>query len=341
MGMTRLEGLQRGTISLAHGGGGSKATDLLENMIWPTLGVNERGEDAAVAGPVLVSTDSYVVRPLVFPGGDIGKLAVCGTVNDLAMRGGRPLALTVALVVEEGIETELLAQILHSLRETADECGVSIVGGDTKVVEAGRGDGIFINTAGVALPLSDVASLPSLKKAVPGDVVLLNGPIGEHGIAVIAAREQLDFAADVKSDCAPLHQLAAALIGELGPDVHCLHDPTRGGLAAALNEIAAASDCSIVVEEASVPVTGSVAAACEILGFDVLEVANEGKMVAVVDAKAADRALDIMRDFAVGRRATAIGEITDAGPVRVTMRTELGTVRVVAMPSGELLPRIC
>ncbi len=317
------------------------SAELLERVIWPTLGVDERGEDAALAGPVLMSTDSYVVRPLFFPGGDIGKLAVFGTVNDLAMRGGRPLALTVSLIVEEGIESDILVRVVNSIGAAAAHCGVRIVGGDTKVVEAGRGDGVYVNTAGIATPLTDPGVLPSLRKARAGDLVLINGPIGEHGIAVMAAREQLDFAADVESDCAPLHEMAQALLADLGASIRCFHDPTRGGLAAALNEIARASDCSIVIDETAVPVSGSVAAACEILGFDVLEVANEGKMVVVVEPSAADRALEIMRDFEVGRRAAAIGEITDAGPLRVTMRTELGTVRVVPMPSGELLPRIC
>ncbi|MBC7286562.1 MAG: hydrogenase expression/formation protein HypE [Armatimonadetes bacterium] len=329
------------TVRLAHGGGGSLTSRLLAELIWPVLAVAERGEDAALADGVLVSTDSYVVRPMFFPGGDVGKLAVYGTVNDLAMRGGRPVAITVALIIEEGVATELLARVVRSIADAAARCGVAVVGGDTKVVEAGRGDGIFVNTTGVARPLAPAQQLPSIAQAAAGDAVLINGSIGEHGIAVLAAREELDFAAEIESDCAPLHEMVAALIAELGPKVHCLHDPTRGGLAAALNEIALASAKTITVEESDIPVTPAVVGACELLGLDPLEVANEGKLVAVVDASAADAALAIMKNFEVGRGAAVIGEVSDAQPVRVNLRTQIGTVRMVSMPSGELLPRIC
>jgi hydrogenase expression/formation protein HypE len=328
-------------VTLAHGGGGSLMAELLAEAIWPWLAVEERGEDAAWAESVLVSTDSFVVQPLFFPGGDIGKLAVYGTVNDLAMRAGRPVAMTVSLIVEEGLPLEVLERVVRSLGEAAARCSVAIVGGDLKVVETGRADGLYINTTGLARPLMGREQAPSLTRARPGDAVLINGPLGEHGIAVLAAREQLDFAAAVASDCTPLHELVEALVSELGPRVHCLHDPTRGGLAAALNELARAAGVGVVVEEAALPRNPAVEAACELLGFDALEVANEGKLVAVVAPEAAEGALEIMTRSPVGRQAAIIGQVTDGLDGRVILHTELGTQRIVAMPSGELLPRIC
>lgn len=314
---------------------------LLGRLVLPTLQVREAGEDAALADGMLITTDSFVVKPLTFPGGDIGKLAVYGTVNDLAMRGGWPVAMTVGLIVEEGLPLAELEAIIDSIAEAAARCGVEIVGGDTKVVEAGRCDGLYVNTTGLGRPLAALEALPGLGRAQAGDAVLLNGPIGEHGIAVLAARENLDFAADVASDCAPLHELCAALVKELGPALHCLHDPTRGGLAAALNELAVASGVGLVAEDAAIPRVAAVEAACELLGFDSLQVANEGKVVAVVDKAAADAALDIMRRHEYGHGAAIIGEVVEGPAGRVLLRTRLGTTRVLDMPSGELLPRIC
>lgn len=333
--------MKREIVTLAHGGGGSAMAQLLGRLVLPTLRVREPGEDAALAAGMLLTTDSFVVKPLVFPGGDIGELAVYGTVNDLAMRGGWPVAMTVGLIVEEGLPIAELEAIIDSIAQAAERCGVEIAGGDTKVVEAGRCDGLYVNTTGLGRPLAPLDVLPGLGRARPGDVVLINGPVGEHGIAVLAARENLEFAADVVSDCRPLHELCAALVKELGPALHCLHDPTRGGLAAALNELAAASEVALVAEEAAIPRTAAVEAACELLGFDSLQVANEGKVVAVVDKGAADAAVEVMRGHEYGRRAAIIGEVVEGPAGRVVLRTRLGTTRVLDMPSGELLPRIC
>lgn len=333
--------VQREVVTLAHGGGGSAMAEMLSSMVLPVLGVRQVGEDAALAAGVLLTTDSFVVKPLVFPGGDIGKLSVYGTVNDLAMRGGRPLAMTVGLIVEEGLPLAQLEMIVGSIAQAAARCGVEVVGGDTKVVEAGRSDGLYINTTGLGEPLAAPEMLPGVGRARPGDAVLLNGPVGEHGIAVLAARESLDFAAAVVSDCAPLHELSAALVEELGPSLHCLHDPTRGGLAAALNELAVASGVGLVADEAAIPRSAAVEAACELLGFESLQVANEGKLVAVVEGRMADVALAIMRSHDVGRRAAVIGEVVERPAGRVLLKTRLGTTRVLDMPSGELLPRIC
>jgi len=334
--------MDEGVVTLAHGGGGSLMAELLAARVLPVLGVAEAGEDAAGVGRgLLMTTDSFVVKPLVFPGSDIGRMAVYGTVNDLAMRGGWPRAMTVGLIVEEGLSLDVLDQVVASLAAAAQECGVKIVGGDTKVLEAGRGDGLYINTTGLAEVLLAERDLPSLGRARPGDAVLINGPVGEHGIAVLAAREQLGFAAEVRSDCAPLHEMARALIEELGTGVHCLHDPTRGGLAAALNEIALASGVGMRLEEGAIPRRAAVEAACELLGLDALQVANEGKMVAVVEEGMAERALKVLRADERGREGAVIGEVTEGVAGRVELVTELGTTRIVDMPSGELLPRIC
>lgn len=329
-------------ITLAHGGGGKLMAELLAEHVTGPLAVAEPGEDAALAGDdVLFTTDSFVVKPLFFPGGDIGELAIYGTVNDLAMRGGRPVAVTVGFIVEEGLPLETLGRVVSSMAGAAARCGVRIVGGDFKVVEAGRGDGLYVNTAGIARPLASPDRLPAVGRAKPGDAVLINGPVGEHGVAVLAARERLGFAAQVVSDCAPLHELAAALLEGLGPALHCLHDPTRGGLAAALNEVAQASGVQITVDEAALPFNEAVLAACELLGFDPLQVANEGKMVAVVDGEAAEAALEIMRANPHGADSAVIGEVRMSETPQVCLTTQLGTKRIVDMPSGELLPRIC
>lgn len=299
-------------------------------------------EDAALlsgAEQIVLTTDSHVVRPPVYPGGDLGKLAVCGTVNDLAMRGARPAYLSLGLIVEEGTPLKLLRRIMRSVQTTCAETGVALVTGDFKVVERGSGDGIFANTAGVGFPLT--ASPPSLSRAEPGDVILLNGPLGQHGVAVLAARGELNLLAAVESDCAPLAELAERILAAGGEAVHVLHDPTRGGLAAALNEIAAVSEVTMEIQENSLPRDPAVEGACEILGLDPLQVANEGKVAVVVAPPVAEAVLAAMREHPYGRQATVIGQVTTGPPGRVIMQTVLGTRRVIDAPSGELLPRIC
>jgi len=300
------------------------------------------GEDAAIlpgGGRIVLSTDTFVVRPAVFPGGDLGKLAVCGTVNDLAMRGARPAYLTLGLVVEEGTPLSLLRRVMHSVRETCAQVGVALVAGDFKVVEHGSGDGIYANTTGVGLLEAEYP--PSLRRAQPGDAILLNGPLGQHGLAVLAARGELELMMTVESDCAPLHGLVQAILEAGGEAVHVLHDPTRGGLAAALNEIALASDVGIEIEEASLPQDPAVEGGCEVLGLDPLQVANEGKIVALVAPEAADAVLAAMRGHPLGLNSAVIGRTVESPAGRVILRTVFGTRRVLDLPSGELLPRIC
>jgi len=285
-----------------------------------------------------ISTDSFVVRPLFFPGGDIGSLAVHGTVNDLAMSGARPLWLTAGFILEEGLEIDVLERVVRSMADAARAAGVQVVAGDTKVVERGHGDGIYINTAGVGLLPEDVAVGPD--QARPGDVVLLSGTVGDHGIAVLSQREGLAFETGLLSDSAPLHGLVAELLAA-APHTHCLRDPTRGGLAAALNELAASSAVGIEIDEAAVPLRPAVAAACEMLGFDPLTVANEGKLVAFVPPTEAEAALAALRAHPLGREAARIGTVTAEHPRLVLARTAISGRRVVDMPLGELLPRIC
>ena len=285
-----------------------------------------------------ISTDSFTVRPLFFPGGDIGSLAVHGTVNDVAMSGARPLWLTAGFILEEGLEMDVLERVVRSLAEAASNAGVQVVAGDTKVVEQGHGDGIYINTAGVGVVMDGVAVGPD--RARPGDVVLVSGPIGDHGIAVLSKREGLEFETALLSDSAPLNGLVETLLAA-APHTHCLRDATRGGLAAALNELAGASEVGIEIEEAAVPVRPAVAAACEMLGFDPLTVANEGKLVAFVPPEEANPALDAMQAHPLGQDAVRIGVITGEHTGMVLARTPIGGRRVVDMPLGELLPRIC
>ncbi|RLU89206.1 hydrogenase expression/formation protein HypE [Streptomyces griseocarneus] len=332
-------------ILLGHGAGGRLTAELLESTVLPALGGGREGplEDAALLPGLLdlvMSTDGFVVSPLFFPGGDIGSLAVHGTVNDLAMRGAEPVALSVALLLEEGLELAELEAVVRSLGKAAQEVGVPVVTGDTKVVGRGAADKAFITTTGVGRRLPGLSV--SAASARPGDVVLLSGPIGLHGTAVLSTREGLGFEADIASDTRPLHRLVAALAG-LGGEIHTLRDPTRGGLAAALNEIAHASGVAVEIDESAVPVPEQVAAACDILGLDPLHVANEGCMVAFVSSAAADEALAAMRSLPEGCAAVRIGEVTPAhGPLgRVVMRTVVGARRVVDMPLGEQLPRIC
>jgi hydrogenase expression/formation protein HypE len=285
-----------------------------------------------------ISTDSFVVRPLFFPGGDIGSLAVHGTVNDVAMSGARPLWLTAGFILEEGLEMEVLERVVRSMAEAAQKAGVQVVAGDTKVVERGHGDGIYINTAGVGIVMEGVAVGPD--RARPGDSVLLSGTLGDHGIAVLSQREGLAFETELVSDSAALNGLVEALL-TAAPHTHCLRDPTRGGLAAALNELADTSGVGIEIEETAVPVRPAVAAACEMLGFDPLTAANEGKLVAFVPPEEAEAALAALQAHSLGREAARIGIVTEEHPGMVLARTGIGGRRVVDMPLGELLPRIC
>ncbi|MBL8176020.1 MAG: hydrogenase expression/formation protein HypE [Bryobacterales bacterium] len=332
-----------GFIVMAHGGGGRLMHDLLSRVIFPGFrnGHLEHGHDGAVfdapQGRIAFTTDSYVVRPLFFPGGDIGKLAVCGTVNDLAMCGARPLALSAGFILEEGFAVESLRSVLASMQESAQQAGVSIVTGDTKVVDRGKGDGIFINTAGVGEVRSRALIGPAA--VAPGDAILLSGDLGRHGIAVLSAREGIAFETALESDCALLLDPVMALL-DAGVEVHCLRDLTRGGLASALVEIAQAGGHRLEIEEDSIGVCAEVRGASEMLGLDPLYLANEGRFVAFVPEAQAPRACQVLRSFAVSAGASMIGRVK-AGKPLVTMRTGYGTSRLVEMFSGEQLPRIC
>lgn len=331
------------TVQLAHGGGGRAMARLIDDVIRPTFDDAEldRRHDGAVLnvdGPVAFTTDSYVVRPLVFPGGDIGSLAVNGTVNDLAMCGARPSWLSVALILEEGLPLELLRRMLASMRAAATAAGVRLVTGDTKVVDRGKADGMFVNTAGIGRVVAPRPIGP--REVRPGDAVIVSGDIGRHGIAVMAARESLGFENAVESDCASVVAPVLGLL-EAGIDVHCLRDLTRGGLASALNEIAAAADVAIGIDERAIAIRPEVAAACELLGLDVLHVANEGCFVAFVAAEHGAQAVDVLRRFPRSADAAAIGEVRRGPAGIVTCRGALGVERIVDMLNGEQLPRIC
>ena len=332
------------TIQLAHGGGGRLMRDLIERVFAAELGgeaLAARHDSAVVdmgGGRVAFTPDSYVVSPRFFPGGDIGKLAVYGTVNDLAVAGARPRYLSVAFVLEEGLALEELARVVRSMRDAARECGVEVATGDTKVVDRGHGDGVFVNTSGIGVVADGVSIAP--RRVQPGDAVLLSGDVGRHGIAVLSVREGLAFETPVESDCASIAPLALGLL-DAAVDVRCMRDPTRGGLAATLNEIAVDAGVAVEGDEAAIPVAEPVAAACEILGLDPLYVACEGRLVAFVPGNQADRALAAMRAHPAGRGAVAIGRIAASGAAPVSMRTRLGTRRVLDLLSGAQLPRIC
>lgn len=335
-------------ITMAHGGGGQLSADLIEKLFLPAFGnpaLNRRHDGGVFEiGSVrlAMTTDGYVVQPLVFPGGDIGTLAINGTVNDLAMCGARPLYMSAAFTLEEGLPMETLAAIAESMRQSAAEAGVQLVAGDTKVVERGKVDGLFICTSGVGLIEHDLQIHPGSVR--PGDAIVLSGDIGRHGMAVMALREGLEFENPIESDCACL----AAMVGDLladGLEIHCLRDLTRGGLASALVEIATTAALGITVEETEIPVIEPVRGACEMLGLDPLYVANEGRMIAILPAAQAERAAAIMGAHPVGEGSRIIGRVSGEGPVggqaRVVMRSVLGTERMVVMMSGEQLPRIC
>ncbi|MFW6182608.1 MAG: hydrogenase expression/formation protein HypE [Chloroflexota bacterium] len=332
-------------IVLGHGSGGKMTHDLVARLFLPPLdnpalrAANDAGVvTPAASGRLAVSTDCHVVAPLFFPGGDIGRLAVCGTVNDVAMMGAAPAYLTAGFVLEEGLSQKTLARVVGSMQAAALEARVQIIAGDTKVVEKGKADGLYITTTGIGFIL-DQARIGG-ERAQPGDVIILSGPIGDHGIAVLAARGELGFEADVVSDVAPLNGLVAAMLAATD-EVHVLRDPTRGGVAAALNEIARQSGVGMVLEESAVAVRPAVAAACELLGFDPLHIANEGKLLAIVGQEDAGRVLDAMRATQYGQEAAIIGEVRAEPAGRVLLRTALGSTRVLDMPAGEMLPRIC
>jgi hydrogenase expression/formation protein HypE len=332
------------SVLLAHGGGGKLMHQLIEKMFVPAFKnpFLDMKHDGAVldinAKKIAFTTDSYVVRPLFFPGGDIGSLAVHGTINDLAMCGARPLYLSAGFVIEEGLSMELLWQIIRSIQKAAEISKVQIVTGDTKVVDKGKGDGIFINTAGIGvLEHSLVISPQNVRE---GDLLLINGDIGRHGMAIMAKREGLEFESSIESDSAPLADLVLELLSE-GIDLHCMRDLTRGGLVSALNEIAQEAKVCIHIDENSIPVRDDVQAACEILGLDPHYVACEGRFVAFVSPSDENRALLIMRSHSLGKEAQTIGSVSKNDSGLVTLKSKIGVNRIVDMMSGEQLPRIC
>jgi len=332
-------------ILLAHGGGGQLTNQLIRSHILPHVGndgLAQLDDSASLdleSNSICFTTDSYVVKPLFFNGGDIGKLAVCGTVNDLAVAGSRPLALTLALIVEEGLEVETLDRILQSIGQTAKAAGVSIVAGDTKTVERGSADGVFINTAGIGVRLPGVKL--GFDKIAPGDKILVNGTIGDHGMTIISQREGIRFESPLASDCAALASLTCTLL-EGVEGVRFMRDATRGGLAAVLNEMVEGCRLGVEIRETDVPIKPVVQGAADMLGFDVLNVANEGKFVAVVAPEAAQKCLDICHAHELGRDAGIIGEVVASGELPlVELRTKIGGKRIVQMPYGRELPRIC
>jgi hydrogenase expression/formation protein HypE len=351
--LARIEAARRRTptrlrekhITLSHGGGGRATHDLVEAVFLrafdnPLLAAREdQARFAVEAGRLALTTDSYVVHPLVFPGGDIGKLAVHGTVNDLAVGGADPLYLSAGFILEEGLELELLERIVASMRDAAAAAGVAIVTGDTKVVERGKADGLYINTAGVGvLRRPQELSAASIR---PGDVVLVSGSVGDHGTAVLIARGDLELESDLESDTAALHTLVAGLLDDVPAGVRALRDPTRGGVATTLVEMALRSETAIVLDETAIPVRPEVRGACEILGLDPLYVANEGKLLAVVAPEHAAAALHSLRSHPLGREAARIGDVRAEPAGMVFLRTVSGGTRVVDMLTGEQLPRIC
>lgn len=332
------------TIVMGHGGGGAMSGELIEHLFLPAFGpaADAGMGDAAVVEVngvrLAFSTDSFVVKPLVFPGGTIGDLAVNGTVNDLAMAGARPLVLSTAFILEEGTALSEIGHVAQALGTAALAAGVKLVTGDTKVVDSGHGDGVFINTAGIGI-VDDRADIRP-QRATPGDMVIISGDIGVHGVAVMSCREGLEFATTVTSDTAPLYGLVSAML-DTGADLHVLRDPTRGGVAATLNEIARTAGVGMALDERTFPIPSDVRDACGLLGLDPLQVANEGKLIAIVPPDDADKVLAAMRNHPFGIRAAAIGACVTEHPGMVVARTALGGTRVVDLPIGEQLPRIC
>ncbi len=330
-------------ILLAHGSGGKLSQELVKHYLIDILGnpVLNILDDSAIVqmeGVLAFTTDSYVVQPIFFPGGDIGKIAVCGTVNDLSMCGAVPRYMSLALIIEEGLPLDDFKRIIQSIKLTADEAGVQIITGDTKVVDRDSTDKIFINTSGLGYVAPGIEI--SGHNAKPGDVVIISGTIGDHGIAVLSKREGIGFNTSLESDCAPLNKLVTDIL-DTSTAVNCFRDPTRGGLASTLNEIAEQSGVSVCIEEDKIPIREEVASACDMLGLDPLHIANEGKLVAIVDEKYADAILETMLKNKYGHRASIIGRVYGKNPGRVTMKTSLGTTRIVDILTGEPLPRIC
>jgi hydrogenase expression/formation protein HypE len=332
-------------IVMGHGGGGKLGNELVEHLFLPAFrnAALENLGDAAVieleAGRLAMSADSFVVRPLFFPGGSIGELAVHGTVNDLAVSGATPRYLSAGFILEEGFPLAQLAAIVQAMAKAAAAAGVEIVTGDTKVVERGHGDGCYIHTAGVGTMRPGIAVGP--QRAQPGDAILLSGTLGDHGMAILSVREGLEFESQIRSDCASLNGMIGEVLDAVGLAVHTMRDPTRGGLASTLNEIASASGVGVEIDETRLPVRPEVQAACELLGFDPVYVANEGKAVFFVAPEAAERALEVLRAHPLGRQAARIGQVTSAHPRLLVARTAMGANRVIPLQIGEQLPRIC
>jgi len=334
----------RDRILLGHGSGGKLSAELVRDIFLPAFGnptlaqLNDQAVVSINGSRLAITTDSFVVKPLFFPGGDIGSLAVHGTINDLAVGGAQPLFLSVAFILEEGLPMETLQRVVVSLQRAASDAGVQVVTGDTKVVEKGKGDGLFINTTGIGIVPEGIEL--SADRAKPGDKVILSGFLGDHGIAILAQREGLEFETTIESDSAALHTLVAEML-KTSTAIRCMRDPTRGGVSSTLNEIAQQSGVGIEIEEETIPVREDVRGACEMLGLDPLYVANEGKLVAIVAPEAADALVETMRQHRLGKEARIIGTVSDKNAGLVTMRTTLGTTRIVDMLAGDQLPRIC
>lgn len=331
-------------VLMAHGGGGRLMHQLLEKMFGRAFGnplLDTRHDSTRFVVPgnqLAMTTDSYVVRPLFFPGGDIGSLAIHGTVNDLAMSGARPLYLSCGFILEEGLPMDTLWRVVCSMAATAQKCGVQIITGDTKVVDKGKGDGLYLNTTGIGVIEHAQIILPQSVR--PGDAIVVSGDLGRHGMAIMAVREGLQFETTIASDSAPVHEVVLELLAA-GIEIHCLRDLTRGGLASALNEIAEAAQVKLAVEEKAIPVREDVHAACEMLGLDPLLVANEGRFVALVAPADAERAMQLMRRYTVAGEAAVIGQVHASAEALVTIKSTIGAARILDMPGGEQLPRIC
>ncbi len=331
-------------VLLAHGGGGTLSHQLITKIFFSQFQnefLNEQHDSAVLnigKSRIAFTTDSYVVSPIFFPGGNIGGLSVNGTINDLAMAGAKPLFISSSFIIEEGLEIDDLWQIVLSMKQCAEASGVKIVTGDTKVVDKGKGDKLFINTSGIGIIPDGVNIAP--KNCKEGDKIILSGKIAEHGIAIMSAREGLTFETTLKSDTAPLHTLVEKML-EASKEIHALRDPTRGGIASTLNEIASTANVGILFEEESIPIAEEVRGACEILGLDPLYIANEGKLIAFVDPLAAKTILEAMHSCELGKEALIIGEVTSENKGSVVMKTSIGSKRIVQMISGEQLPRIC
>lgn len=342
--LRKLASASKKCVDLSHGGGGRASARLIETLFLkyfanPQLNkANDQAEFTVPAGRMVMSTDAHVISPLFFPGGDIGSLAVHGTVNDVCMSGARPLHLAASFILEEGLELSLLEKIVASMAQAAIKAGVSIITGDTKVVERGKGDGVFITTTGVGI-LADNLDI-SAENAQVGDVIIVSGYLGDHGVAVMASRENLEFSTQLQSDSAALNHLVELMVNAV-PDIHCMRDPTRGGLAATLNELSRQSQVGMLIRETQIPIKEDVRAACELLGLDPLNVANEGKLVCICPANKAAHLLQIMQSHSLGKNAAIIGEVIADENQLVQMETNFGGRRLVDWISGEQLPRIC